>query len=523
MRPLFHTALAALVCVFLAAPGSAEETADTPPPKAAEKKTEKKAKKKSQPSAPRPDPAEAAADGGSGELARAIREARRELDQARVEMERSESADQARIAAESRSLEEKLDQESKLASRLQALGEEMAAVDAKLAALPGTGKQSGVAADLGKELAARISGLRERLEGGILATQDPQTLDTLAALRAALAEEPAGQVRPFLDICAKVLQASRTADVTGMHLRVASAGGKVEPLRVLRLGNVTAYFSRPANREGGFVVEAPGEKTGFIAESRGLTPIQMERIVTTVQKPDKGGVLPCDVSGGTGLALLGKKDTLAGWFQRGGVWMWPIVVLAVLAAYLILERGAVLLSSYLSANRKIRRITALVRAGRVEAAEAECENAKGTASRVCGAVLGHRTRERPVLETAVQESLLRAAPHFQLRLGFISLVAALAPLAGFLGTVAGLVTTFQVLDVVGLGDPRPLTGGLADALIPTVAGLLVAIPCVLFRGLLGALAESSIGKLETGALGLLVALEKGRMAAEEPVEIGERA
>ena len=521
MRPLGSIALAALPLLWLAPAGSAEEAAGNPPPKAAEKKT----KKKSQPSVPRPDPeAGTAPDGGSGEIARAIREARRELDQARVEMERSESADQARIATESRALEALLDQEGKLASKFGALEEEMAVIDAKLAASPGAAEQSGVAADLGRELAARISGLRERLDGGILATQDPQTLDTLAALRAALAEEPAGQVKPFLDICARVLQASRTADVTGMHLRVASAGGKIEPLRVLRLGNVAAYFSRPANREGGFVVEAPGEKTGFIAESRGLTPIQMERIVTTIQKPDKGGVLPCDVSGGTGLALLGKKETIAGWFLRGGVWMWPIVVLAVLAAYLILERAAVLLSSYLSASRKIRRITALVRAGRVEAAEAECENAKGTAARVCGAVLGHRSRERPILETAVQESLLRAAPHFQLRLGFISLVAALAPLAGFLGTVAGLVTTFQVLDVVGLGDPRPLTGGLADALIPTVAGLLVAIPCVLFRGLLGALAESSIGKLETGALGLLVALEKGRMAAaEEPMEIGGRA
>src|SRR4030095_8256704 len=112
------------------------------------------------------------------ELARAIHEARRELDQAKVDVERNESADQARIAAESRALEEKLDQEGKLASRLDALEEEIAAVDAKLAALPETGKQSGIAADVGKELAARISGLRERLEGGILATQDPQTLDT---------------------------------------------------------------------------------------------------------------------------------------------------------------------------------------------------------------------------------------------------------------------------------------------------------------------------------------------------------
>jgi biopolymer transport protein ExbB len=95
-----------------------------------------------------------------------------------------------------------------------------------------------------------------------------------------------------------------------------------------------------------------------------------------------------------------------------------------------------------------------------------------------------------------------------------------APLVGVLGTVAGLFGVFRMASILGGGDPRAITGGLSESLAALELGLVIAIPCLIAKGLLSTLAEWGMGKLEAGAFATVIAVRKeGRrpVGVEEPV------
>ncbi len=96
--------------------------------------------------------------------------------------------------------------------------------------------------------------------------------------------------------------------------------------------------------------------------------------------------------------------------------------------------------------------------------------------------------------------MLRETPFIQ-RFGTqILVVAAVAPLLGLLGTVTGMIATFDIITEFGTGDPRMLSGGISEALITTELGLVVAIPTLLLGNLLGVKAKGILDHLDTGAL-----------------------
>ena len=105
---------------------------------------------------------------------------------------------------------------------------------------------------------------------------------------------------------------------------------------------------------------------------------------------------------------------------------------------------------------------------------------------------------------------MTVAPIYRSRLAMIALCAAVAPLMGLLGTVTGMIGTFQNLVIFGASDPRNLAGGISEALITTQGGLYVAIPSLLMRGILGSIAEKSVGKIESGAMSALIEILKIR-------------
>jgi biopolymer transport protein ExbB len=79
---------------------------------------------------------------------------------------------------------------------------------------------------------------------------------------------------------------------------------------------------------------------------------------------------------------------------------------------------------------------------------------------------------------------------------------------GLFGTVTGMISTFKMVTLFGTSDPRFMAGGISEALITTKTGLMIAIPSLLMRGVLGAVADSAVGKLEAGALALVIELVK---------------
>ena len=88
-------------------------------------------------------------------------------------------------------------------------------------------------------------------------------------------------------------------------------------------------------------------------------------------------------------------------------------------------------------------------------------------------------------------------------LGGLKIIAAVAPLMGLLGTVTGMIITFQAITIFGAGDPKAMAGGISGALITTVLGLLVAIPTVLMHTMVSARSKKVIHVLEEQSTGII--------------------
>ncbi|MEJ8569044.1 MotA/TolQ/ExbB proton channel family protein [Elongatibacter sediminis] len=114
------------------------------------------------------------------------------------------------------------------------------------------------------------------------------------------------------------------------------------------------------------------------------------------------------------------------------------------------------------------------------------------------------------LELKLDEAILRETAPIETGLAFIKVLYVVAPLLGLLGTVVGMIATFQMITLFGTGDPRMMAGGISTALVTTVLGLVVAIPLTLLHSFLQGKAKSLIQTLEEQAAGIIARLAEKR-------------
>ena len=110
------------------------------------------------------------------------------------------------------------------------------------------------------------------------------------------------------------------------------------------------------------------------------------------------------------------------------------------------------------------------------------------------------------LELKLDEAILRESAPLETGLSFIKVLYVVAPLLGLLGTVVGMIATFQMITLFGTGDPRMMAGGISTALVTTVLGLVVAIPLTLLHAFLQGKSKSLIQILEEQAAGIIARL-----------------
>ena len=108
----------------------------------------------------------------------------------------------------------------------------------------------------------------------------------------------------------------------------------------------------------------------------------------------------------------------------------------------------------------------------------------------------HVDQDREVVEEMLFERILRVRPTLERFLPFLAITAAAAPLLGLLGTVIGMIKTFQLITIFGTGDAKSLSSGISEALVTTALGLIVAIPTLIMHGGLSRMAKHKLGLLE---------------------------
>jgi biopolymer transport protein ExbB len=115
----------------------------------------------------------------------------------------------------------------------------------------------------------------------------------------------------------------------------------------------------------------------------------------------------------------------------------------------------------------------------------------------------HFNKDIDTLELKLAEAIMAERPKIDSGIGFIKIISVIAPLAGLLGTVTGMIVTFQMITLYGTGDPKLMAGGISQALVTTVLGLLVAIPTSLLHSFTQSSARGIVSILEEQSTGIL--------------------
>jgi biopolymer transport protein ExbB len=199
--------------------------------------------------------------------------------------------------------------------------------------------------------------------------------------------------------------------------------------------------------------------------------------------------------------------TLSDILEAGGLVGYVILFLGGVALLLMALRAL----SLRSAGQGRELATAAVQhieRGEIDEAIATCKGSEGVPTRVVSLLLPHLEQDRSSLADRASEALLREAPRIDRFGTAILVIAAVAPLLGLLGTVTGMIATFDIITEFGTGDPRMLSGGISAALVTTQFGLIVAIPALLGGNLLATWGESVHRLAEGAALQVLNAVHE---------------
>ena len=175
--------------------------------------------------------------------------------------------------------------------------------------------------------------------------------------------------------------------------------------------------------------------------------------------------------------------------HSGGPIAWVIVAVGVLAVLLILARVILLKGAGASTGRIVKAVGEKLKKRDIEGALEVCERHKGAAANVVAAALKNIHRDREQLEDVINEAILRENTRLERFSSLIMVISTVSPLLGLLGTVIGMITTFEVITQFGTGDPALLAGGIAIALVNTELGLAVAIPALLIGSMLSSWAD----------------------------------
>ncbi|MGM0644528.1 MAG: MotA/TolQ/ExbB proton channel family protein [Thermodesulfobacteriota bacterium] len=164
---------------------------------------------------------------------------------------------------------------------------------------------------------------------------------------------------------------------------------------------------------------------------------------------------------------------MANLFESGGFLMYPLLLCSIVSLTVIIERVIFWLSAGMETNRKvIERIFELTEKEDFEGVKKAAEGSKSYVVRVLLSGILHRDYD-PVkaMELAVTDEFMRMKRY----MGILDTIITVAPLLGILGTVAGIIESFDMLGAGGIEHPQAVTGGIAKALITTASGLAIAI------------------------------------------------
>ena len=239
-----------------------------------------------------------------------------------------------------------------------------------------------------------------------------------------------------------------------LELPVADASGDIESHSVVRLGDFAAFTESALLRKG------QDEESSLAEVPR--TPTAVSDLLAAYHQGESRE-FAIDPTQGSVLEALAQQPTLWERFQQGGYVGYVVVVLGGIGLLVALAQYIYLLT-----------VSARVRRQRQNLDQPSKDNPLGRVLERFKEMDKHQTPE--ALEARLDEAVLAELPKIERGQPIVKLLAAIAPLLGLLGTVTGMIVTFQAITVFGTGDPQLMAGGISQALVTTVLGLVTAVP-----------------------------------------------
>ena len=262
---------------------------------------------------------------------------------------------------------------------------------------------------------------------------------------------------------------------------VLTLEGQVAELDVIRAGPFTAVA------RGKYLLWEPIE--GKLRELVRQPPSRYLHTVPSFERARSGmAELAVDPSRGSLLSALTDSPSPVERIQQGGYVGYTIIVLGVFALLLGLFRwvGITITSRRVAAQRKN-----------------DAVDAGNPLGRVLSVYEMNREVDSETLELKLDEAVLRESSKLERFLWIVKTVSVVAPLLGLLGTVTGMIQTFQAITLFGAGDPKMMAGGISEALVTTMLGLMTAIPLVLLYDMLSNSTRRIIDILDEQSAGLI--------------------
>lgn len=189
---------------------------------------------------------------------------------------------------------------------------------------------------------------------------------------------------------------------------------------------------------------------------------------------------------------------------RGGLIIIPIVLCGVLTLGIIIERLLSLRNAEFDHEKFIKEIEQTLKRRKIKESLELCDSIDKPVPRIIKAGLLKSDRSREEIKESIDDAAAHEIPVLEKYLGVIATVATVAPLLGLLGTVTGLIKAFMVIESTGgLVNPGDLARGIWEALITTVAGLIVAIPAYIAYNYFVTRVNTLILQMEKSATRLL--------------------
>ena len=274
---------------------------------------------------------------------------------------------------------------------------------------------------------------------------------------------------------------TESGKVKTFDTQVTLANGEKVTKQVTRVGT----FNMVA--DGKYLELVPGTDT--VAELiRQPSGRYLDTAIALEQGTENPVKFAIDPTGGSILGLLVQAPDLGERIDQGGTVGYIILAIGAIGLLIALERFVTLTLMGGKVKRQMKQV------------EPSQDNPLG---RVMAVQRKYPEVDTETLELKLSEAILREVPKITRNLTFIKIISVVAPLMGLLGTVTGMINTFQAITLFGTGDPKLMAGGISQALVTTVLGLVVAIPMTLLFATLNTRSRNIVHVLQEQASGII--------------------